>query len=256
MGWYSQGTQVVDFVEHADGSFEFKEAGYFIPENANEWVSHVFKVERNADGTFTYFGATGDGIIGAGVGRSAIDVYKVTLPAPPAPLEGARLPGTGAGFEPTRCLARRVKIGPRNIGRLKLGQSRSRTAQRARPLGNISSRTRVYRYCVREASKARGAAVFDRRRELRLAATNAKGHTRRGLGRGDSVRALRTRFGKRLRTVSRGVRIVQAPKRSRSRLVFVVRKSKVRYVAIADRKLAKKKRLLQTYLRQTQLGRG
>lgn len=81
MGWYSQGTQVVDYVEHADGSFEFKPTAYFIPLNANEWVSHIFKCEKNEDGTFTYYGAAGDFNIGA-AGRNAIDIYKVTLPAP------------------------------------------------------------------------------------------------------------------------------------------------------------------------------
>jgi hypothetical protein len=84
MGWYSQGTQVVDFVEHPDGTVEFKQAGYFIPANANTWVSAVFKMKENADGTFTYWGATGDFFLGA-AGRSAIDVWKVTLPAPPKP---------------------------------------------------------------------------------------------------------------------------------------------------------------------------
>ena len=39
MGWYSQGTQVVDFTENPDGTVTLKEAGYFIPANANEWVS-------------------------------------------------------------------------------------------------------------------------------------------------------------------------------------------------------------------------
>ena len=84
MGWYSQGTQVVDFVEHPDGTVEFKQAGYFIPANANTWVSAVFKMNENADGSFTYWGATGDFFLGA-AGRSAIDVWKVTLPAPPKP---------------------------------------------------------------------------------------------------------------------------------------------------------------------------
>jgi len=92
MGWYSQGTQVVDFVENADGTIDFKDAGYFIPEQANTWTSAIFKVERNADGTFTYFGATGDGIV-PGSGRGAIDVYKVTLPPPPKPA-GEPAPGT------------------------------------------------------------------------------------------------------------------------------------------------------------------
>ena len=38
--------------------------------------------QQNPDGTFTYWGATGDFNLGGG-GRNAIDVYKVTLPAPP-----------------------------------------------------------------------------------------------------------------------------------------------------------------------------
>ena len=80
MGWYSQGTQVVDFTENADGTVSFKEAGWFTPTGANTWVSHVFKADRNPDGTWTYYGATADTV----AGREAIDVYKVTLPAPQA----------------------------------------------------------------------------------------------------------------------------------------------------------------------------
>jgi hypothetical protein len=84
MGWYSQGTQVIDFTENRDGTLDFKEAGWFIPSNANEWVSAVFKSGKNANGTFTYWGATGDFNLGE-AGRNTIDVYKVTLPAPPKP---------------------------------------------------------------------------------------------------------------------------------------------------------------------------
>ncbi len=82
MGWYSQGTQVIDFVEEANGQIRFTEAGFFIPDNANTWVSHIFKTEQNNDGTTTYYGATGDFNLGE-AGRNSIDVYKVTLP--PAP---------------------------------------------------------------------------------------------------------------------------------------------------------------------------
>ncbi len=92
MAWYSQGTQVVDFTENRDGTIDFERAGYFIPENANQWVSHVFKVERNGDGSFTYWGATGDFALGD-AGRNAIDIYKATLPPPPKPA-GGTLPGT------------------------------------------------------------------------------------------------------------------------------------------------------------------
>jgi hypothetical protein len=84
MGWYSQGTQVIDFTENRNGTLDFKEAGWFIPSNANEWVSAVFRSQQNKNGTFTYWGATGDFSLGE-AGRNTIDVYKVTLPAPPKP---------------------------------------------------------------------------------------------------------------------------------------------------------------------------
>ncbi len=94
MGWYSQGTQVLDFVENGDGTIRFAEAGYFIPENADTWVSHVFKTEQNPDGSTTYYGATGDFIL-AGVGRNSIDIWKVTLP--PAPKSGPFAPADSGG---------------------------------------------------------------------------------------------------------------------------------------------------------------
>ena len=87
MAWYSQGTQVIDFTENADGTLDFKEAGWFIPANSNEWASAVFKVKRNPSGTFTYYGATGDFSLGE-AGRNTIDVFQVTLPAPPKPRVG------------------------------------------------------------------------------------------------------------------------------------------------------------------------
>ncbi|MBA2529660.1 MAG: hypothetical protein H0V19_06795, partial [Euzebyales bacterium] len=80
MGWYSQGTQVLDYYERPDGTFEYREAGYFIPVDANQWVSHIFKVQKNADGTFTYYGVASDFKIDSG--RNSIEVYKVTLAAP------------------------------------------------------------------------------------------------------------------------------------------------------------------------------
>jgi hypothetical protein len=90
MAWYSQGTQVVDFTENPDGTFDFKEAAWFIPANANEWVSHVFKAQENPDGTFTYWGAAADFNLGER-GRNAVDIYRVTLPAPPRPADGPGL---------------------------------------------------------------------------------------------------------------------------------------------------------------------
>jgi hypothetical protein len=84
MGWYSQGTQVVDFTENPDGTVTLEETGFFIPANANQWVSHVFKTQRNQDGSWTYWGAAADFSLGER-GRNSIDIWKVTLPAPPKP---------------------------------------------------------------------------------------------------------------------------------------------------------------------------
>ena len=107
MGWYAQGTKVLDYTENADGTIDFKEAGYFIPDNANEWVSAIWKVDKNADGSFTYWGAAGDFYVGDG-GRGTMDLYKVTLPPPPTP--AARLPGTGVGFGAERFLFNRQSL--------------------------------------------------------------------------------------------------------------------------------------------------
>lgn len=248
LAWYSQGTQVVDFTENADGTIDFKEAGYFIPASANQWVSQIFKVDSNSDGTFTYYGVASDFSLGV-AGRNSIDVYKVTLPAPPTPR--GRLPGTGAGFAPSRCLARRVRIGPGNIGRLRLGQSRSRTARRARPLGRISRRTRVYRYCVKRDRKARGLAAFDRRgKRLRLAATTSKRHTVRGLGRGDRTRSVRRKFGTRVRSLGRGRLLVRTRPGA---VVFGSRKGRVTYVALIDKTVSKSRKLTRRYLKLAKL---
>jgi Ca2+-binding RTX toxin-like protein len=113
MGWYSQGTRVIDFVENPDGTVSFKQAGFFIPENANEWVSHVFKTEQHADCTVTYWGATGDFNLGE-AGRNAIDIYKVTLPPPPL-VAGSGPCGlvsggqAGAGGQPGGACAQRIR---------------------------------------------------------------------------------------------------------------------------------------------------
>ena len=101
MGWYSQGTQVIDYTENPDGTLEFKERAYYIPVNANQWVSHIFKAQENPDGTFTYWGATGDFNI-SGQGRNAIDVYKVTLPPAPLPADGPGVVGRDRVPDPDR----------------------------------------------------------------------------------------------------------------------------------------------------------
>ena len=190
----------------------------------------------------------GDFALGDG-GRNTVEVYKVTLPAPPAPRGSQE--GLGEGFRPSTCLGRRVKISRRNIGRLRLGQTRSRTARRARPLGNISRRTRVYRYCVKGDRKARGLAAFDRKRKrLRLAATTAKRHKVRGLGRGNRTSSVRRKFRGRVRSIGRGRLFVRT---RAGGVVFGSRKGKVTYVAIVDKTLAKSRKTTRRYLKLAKL---
>jgi hypothetical protein len=109
MGWYSQGTHVIDFVEEANGTIRFEEAGFFIPEQANEWVSHVFSSEPNADGTYTYHGVAGDFSLGV-AGRNAIDVYRVKLPPPPIPLGFGEAGGPGRCAQPIRGTSKRDEL--------------------------------------------------------------------------------------------------------------------------------------------------
>jgi hypothetical protein len=246
MGWYSQGTHVVDFNERPDGRLQFREAGYFIPTGADEWVSHVFKVKDNRDGTFTYWGAAGDFALGE-AGRSTIEVWKVTLPAPPAPR--GRLPGTGAGFAPPSCLARRARLTRRGIGRLRLRQTRARTLRRLPRPVSTSRRRRVLRYCIKRDRRGRGVAVFDRRRRLRLAASSGRRHTTRGIHRGSRSRSLRRRYGSRVRRLGRRTLIVRG---RRSTLVFGVRRGRVRYVAVADRRISRRS-TLRRYIRLARL---
>jgi hypothetical protein len=243
MGWYTQGTQVVDFGENPDGTFEFKEAGWFTPENANTWTSAIFKVQQNADGSFTYWGATGDGIV-PGSGRSAIDVYKATLPPPPVP--GKPLSSALAPTAAARCLARRARIGRRGIGRVRVGDSRRRMIRRA-GLPVRESR-RLFRYCVENDRRARVVAVFDRRGRARLVGTNARGHRLRGIGPGSPARRLRSRGARRF---GRGVFVRRADRRRR--VVFGTRRARVRYVAVVDRSLTRSRRVLNRYLRDSGL---
>ena len=81
MGWYSQGTQVFDYKENDNGTFEWAHVGHMTPLLANQWVSHVFKMERNDDESITYYGLSADFAVGDSPGRNSIDVWKVRLPA-------------------------------------------------------------------------------------------------------------------------------------------------------------------------------
>jgi hypothetical protein len=241
MGWYSQGTRVIDFTEHADGTISFEEAAWFIPSNADEWVSAVFKVAANRDGTFTYWGTAGDFNFG-NAGRNAIDVWRVTLPPPPAP-RGRLLPGTGAGFAPPTCVGRRARFRAGRLGRFRVGLSRAAVLRKAgRPVTRRSGR--VWRYCVKGEKRARVTLGFDKRGKLRLIGSTAAGHRKGRIAPGGSAAGLATRT----RRAGRGLL-----RSNSSRFIFGVRGGKVRFVATVDRRLARSARKAHAYVRMTRL---
>ena len=162
---------------------------------------------------------------------------------------GSRLLVPVVGAAASRCLARRSPVGPRNVGRVRLGYTR-RQARRRIPT-RVARRGRyVYRWCVKR-SAGRVNAVFSRRSSrgrARLVVTTARGHGMRGVRRGVSVRRLRARFPHR-RRLARG--LYRAGPHSRR--LFGVRRGKVRFAAVADRRLIRDGRALRRYLRRAGL---
>jgi hypothetical protein len=63
-------------------------------------------------------------------------------------------PFRGAGAGAGKCLARRSPIGPRNVGRVRLGYTRRRLLRL--PVRVVRRTRRFHRYCVRKSSGAAG----------------------------------------------------------------------------------------------------
>ena len=143
------------------------------------------------------------------------------------------------------CLARRVRIGRRRIGRIALGATRRQLARRTSAV-RVRRTRRSYRWCVK-GSRRRVSAVFARRsaggRAL-LAVTRARRYRARGVGPGHSRARLMRRFPA-ARRIAPG--IYRAGPRSRR--IFGVRHRRVRFVGVAARPLLRHPRLLRRYLR-------
>jgi hypothetical protein len=145
--------------------------------------------------------------------------------------------GAGGGT----CLARRSPIGPRNIGRVRLGYTRARLRRvRVKLVGKTK---RSYRFCVKKSSR-RVSAVFSRRGRSVLVVTTSPGHGNRGVRPGVSARVLRRAYSRR-RALGRG--LYRANRKSPR--LFGVRKGRVRFIAVVDRRLLPKPRTLRRYLR-------
>ena len=140
------------------------------------------------------------------------------------------------------CLARRSPIGPRNIGRVRLGLTRTRL--RALPLRRVRTTRHLYRYCVKR-SRGRVTAVFSRRGRVALVVTRARGHGNRGVRPGSPARLLRRAYPRR-RLIARGV---YRANRHSLRLIGV-RRGRVRFLAVASRRLLRHPGLLSRELQR------
>ncbi len=102
------------------------------------------------------------------------------------------------------CLSRRSPIGPRNIGRVRLGYSRRRLLRL--PVRAPRRTRRAFRYCVKR-SRGRVTAIFSsrsRRARVRMVVTTARGHGNRRVRVGSPASSFRRAYPTRVR-VARGL---------------------------------------------------
>jgi hypothetical protein len=166
--------------------------------------------------------------------------YAVRLTGAAASILGGGVGDGGAGSG-RNCLARRSPIGPRNIGRVRLGYTRARLrALRVQP---VRITRRSFRYCVRRSS-GRVTAVFSRRGRVALVTTTARAHGNRRVRPGSPAGAARRAYSRR-RRVARGIYRANA----RSPRLIGVRRGSVRFFAVSGRKLVRHPRALKRHLR-------
>lgn len=180
-------------------------------------------------------------------GAAGTDVNAMSLARVGGPGGG---PGGGPVGGDRGCVARRLPVGARNVGRLHLGLRRSRlvTAPRLARLIPLARSSKRVRYCV-EGDRGRAvAALFGPNARVRMLTTTARAHRYRGIRVGSSLRRVRRELP-RLRRIMRGV--YQAGPQSQ-RLIGV-RRGRVRYLAVASARSLRRERVLRTYLRRAGL---
>ena len=143
------------------------------------------------------------------------------------------------GVAPESCRPGKQRIRRKGYGGFKLKQDAfdalRRGGQPTRREGDH------YLYCVDGSAKAHLMVAFDKRGAALIASSSRKAEAG-GVRVGSKARSLRGKAQKR-----GGVYV--STKKGKSRLVYLVRKGKVRAVGTATKKVAKKKRALKGYLK-------
>jgi hypothetical protein len=142
-----------------------------------------------------------------------------------------------------RCLARRSPIGPRNIGRIRIGYTRRRLLRV--PVRPVSRTRHAYRYCVSGRS-GRVTAIFSRpgrRGRVELVATTARGHGNRRVLVRSRAAAFRRAYPGRRRIAAGLYRAgTHSPR------LFALRRGRVRLIAVATPRLLRDPRALRRAL--------
>jgi hypothetical protein len=139
------------------------------------------------------------------------------------------------------CLAKRAPIGPRNVGRVRLGMTRKALLKRVPAPRRRTKRS--WRWCVK-GGKGTVSAAFDRKGRVALASTTAPHHGNRRIHPGTSTRALARSYPRR-----RGIGRTLLRANPRSPRFFGIRHRKVRFVAVTSRRTIAKHKTLRAYLR-------
>lgn len=142
------------------------------------------------------------------------------------------------------CLSRTLRVSRRGVGPVAFGRTRAQLVRRAGP--PLRRNEARMRWCV--AGGGSVVASFSRRGRAKLVATTAARHRTAGrrIGRGSRLRRLRRAHPELVRS-RRGVLRTRG---ERVRLVFGVRRGRVRYVAVTNRRTLMSQRLLRVALRR------
>ena len=153
---------------------------------------------------------------------------------------GGRPLGPAPRSVPFGCLSRRSPIGPRNIGRVKVGLTRRRL--RGLPGAGKTTR-RSWRWCVR-GSRGAVTAVFTPRGRVALVITTARRHGNRQLRPGSGMGLLSSAYPSR-RALGGGL-FRAGPGSPR---LIGVRGGRVRFIAVASQGVIARRAALRRYLR-------
>ena len=193
---------------------------------------------------------------GTGGFRTHNDVRADPACAARADREGGRIyAAPGRPSAPPRCMTPGGTVGTRRLGPAVIGVSESALRRALGP--PLAVKRGFLRWCVRGGGRFLAGQVTDRSGELGsdpaletvMLFSSSRAFRYRRVGRGTRLAALRRRLPRARRLVRIGrTRVFVA--RPGSRVLFGVRKRRVRYVAVRDRKVVHGRRGVRKYLRR------